>query len=132
MTRDVAPKWCTYNKAFEDIQKSGLNPYHLISIDHSLDNSLPSLPTAPSVPIMPTTDVNNMVKKTSVATSTTKSVSTGCTCSKTATTTTVETSTVVIEISSDFTSAYEIGQCDLYNGIQILKSLDTKSVIIHF
>ncbi|XP_026815785.1 uncharacterized protein LOC113555557 [Rhopalosiphum maidis] len=138
MTRDLIPKWSTYNKAFEDIQKSGLNPYHLISVDHSLD-SLPSLPTAPSGPLGPsvpsvptitTGDINNVVQQTSVSkSSTTKSISTDSTSStSTTSTTTVETSTVVIEISSDFTSTYEIGQCDLYNGIQILKSLDTKAI----
>uniref|UniRef100_A0A0K8RJR2 Putative myosin tail region-interacting protein mti1 n=1 Tax=Ixodes ricinus TaxID=34613 RepID=A0A0K8RJR2_IXORI len=132
MTRDVVPKWSTYQKAFEDIQKSGLNPYHLISVDHSLDSlpslptapsvpSVPSLPTSPSVPSVPTSpsvpsepsvptvlpgDINNVVQQTSVSKSTKKSVSNdGSTL-----TTTMETSTVVIEISSDFTSTYEIGQ----------------------
>ncbi|EPZ61677.1 hypothetical protein H477_6016, partial [[Clostridium] sordellii ATCC 9714] len=96
MTRDLVPQWSTYQKAFDAIQKSGLNPYHLISVDHSLD-SLPSLPTSPSVPTIQTSDVNNIVQKTSVATSTTKSINTGCSCSSSSSKTTVETSTVVID-----------------------------------
>ncbi|EPZ61741.1 hypothetical protein H477_5981, partial [[Clostridium] sordellii ATCC 9714] len=105
MTRDLVPQWSTYQKAFEDIQKSGLNPYHLISVDHSLDSLVTSLlPSGPSVPSVPTVlpgDINNVVQQTSVSTSSaTKSISTDgytSTSSSTTSTTKVETSTVVIE-----------------------------------
>jgi len=129
MTRDANPKWSTYKKAYEDIERSGLCSNYLISVDHSIDDSMPVPSMEPTIP----GDIDGVIQKTSVSTtSSTKSISTDCgstvTSSSSSTTT---TSTVIIDKSSDFSSLYELGQCDLYNGIQIYKNLDKPTVIIH-
>jgi lipocalin len=131
VTRDAKPDWSTYQKAYEDIERSGLSPNYLVSVDHSLELT-PSIPTAPLIQTsveVPTTigDINSVIQETSVSTSSTRSIvgDSSVTSSYTSTST---TSTVIIEKSSDFSSLYELGQFDLYNSIQVIKSLDKQTI----
>ncbi|KAE9538052.1 hypothetical protein AGLY_006024 [Aphis glycines] len=160
LTRAVVPEWSTYSKAFDDIQRSNLNPYHLMSVDQSYDSfasslsptgsliptgsiiptssSIPSISSETSIPKVPSIpsvsgDIDSAIQQTSTTTqSVTKSVNVGNSCSSSTTsTTTVQTSSVIISISPDFTSPYDIGPCDLYkryNGGLIYKGLDFGTV----
>ncbi|CAI6343688.1 unnamed protein product [Macrosiphum euphorbiae] len=144
LTRDVNPDWCTYDKAYNDIKESGLSPNYLVSVDHSLESlggpsmTVPSMGPSMTVPSMAPTmpgDIDGMIQKTSVSTtSATKSISTDCgtvTSSSTSTTTTSTTSTVIIDKSPDFSSLYDLGPCDLYNpydGLQIYKNMDKPTI----
>lgn len=157
LTRDLVPKWSTYCKAFEDIERSGLIASYLISVDHSYDSiasslsptgsliptgssipsissktSIPSLSPGSSIPSIPG-DIDSAIQQTSTSTqSVTKSVNLGnnygSSSSSTTSTTTVQTSTVIIDLRPDFTSPYSIGPCSLYKGIQIYKDLDFRTV----
>jgi len=128
VTRDANPKWSTYKKAYEDIERSGLCSNYLISVDHSID-SVPE----PSMAPITTDDIDGMVKKTVSTTSATKSISTdGDTVTSSSTSTTTTTSTVIIDKTDDYSFLYELGQCDLFKGIQIYKNLDKPTVIIMF
>ena len=107
----------------------------MVSVDHSL-NSLPVPSIGPITPIAPTGDINDVVEQTSVSRKSTKSVvndysSSVSSSTTTSTTTTSTKSTVLIEKCSDYTSSYELGPCDLYKGIQIIKTMDNIKVIIN-
>ncbi|KAL4131810.1 hypothetical protein QTP88_009065 [Uroleucon formosanum] len=139
LTREVNPDWSTYDKAYQDIIRSSLSPNYLVSVDHSLlEPSMPgpSMPgssiTTPSIAPIISGDVDTLVKKTSVSTSTTKSISNDCGDTVISTTSsTTKTSTVIIDRSSDFSSLYDIAQCDLfqpYEGLQILKELEKEAI----
>ncbi|XP_022163214.1 uncharacterized protein LOC111028766 [Myzus persicae] len=139
VTRDENPDWSTYKKVYEDIERSGLSPYYLVSVDHSIvPTSVPSLGvpslTVPSLSPITTGDINDVVEHTSVSStsSSTKSIVSDCSSSsstsKSSSTTTTMKSTVIIEKSTEFTSLYQYAPCDLYQGIQILNGLDNISI----
>ncbi|KAL5244543.1 hypothetical protein ACI65C_011953 [Semiaphis heraclei] len=136
VTRKVKPDWSTYQKAIEDIERSGFKSNILVSVDHSIESTapIPSL-TVPSItPTDATSDViNGVIEQSSVcSTSETKSVvsdtSSSSSTSSSTTTSTTTKSTVIIEKSTDYTSQYEFGSYDLCPNVQILKGLDDMTV----
>lgn len=129
LSRDVNPGPEVYQKAFDDIRRSGLNPNFLMSIDQSINLS--------DIPTVTEDDLNGVIQTTSTtSSSTSKSISTtdsdiqissSSTSTSTSSTTTI-VSTVEITLNPNFKIPYEFGTHDLFGDIQILKNLSPETV----
>jgi hypothetical protein len=118
-TRSPSPSPATYKKAFDDLKKSGINPYYLMSMDQSVD--LASIPTV-SIDELYGITTETVTKSTQVTSS-------DGTTSQSSTTTTVTTvSTVNFVLNPNYVSPYEIDTSPLTGDIKILKLLDTDAV----
>lgn len=109
MTRSPNPDWTTYKKAHDDLLASGINPYHLMSIDHSTDLS--------KIPTVTTDDINGVYTSTTTTSSTT--TSNGVTTSSTSTT----VSTVEFVLDSGYSIPYDYDVYDMCGSVKILKNL---------
>lgn len=132
LTRDSKPSCSTYKKAIDDIIRSGLRPNYLISIDQSVILS--------EVPTVTSDDIKGVVEKTTVTTSTTKSMTSYTdsdidsdygVSSSTSTTTTVTTiSTVEFTLNEDYTIPYNYDFYEYCGNVKILKNLKPEMVRI--
>lgn len=129
-TRDRKPKWCTYERAMNDIVKSGLNPNYLVKIDNSI--------ILKDVQTVTKDDAEGVIEETtSVTTSTTKSTMSSTDSNEeysstttTTTTTTTTVSTVEFTLRVDYTIPYEYGYYEKCGNIKILKNIRPETVRI--
>lgn len=126
-TRDRKPKWCTYEKAMNDIIKSGLNPNYLVKIDNSI--------ILKDVQTVTKDDAEGIIEETTMVTTTTTKSTLSSTdsndeYSSTTTTTTTTVSTVEFTLKVDYTIPYEFDYYEKCGNIKILKNIRTETVRI--
>lgn len=127
-TREKNPSFDTYQKAFNDIRNSGLNPNTMISIDQSIDFS--------TIPSITEDQINGVVQKTTVRTKqSSSSTSDGLVTSSSSTTveettTEVTASTVEFTLNPQFTIPYKFEAYPLSGNIKVLRDLTLQDVSI--
>lgn len=124
LTRDAAPKWETYQKAFNDIEASNLCSYYLVSADQSLD--LRAITTITPEDIDVCID-STLVTSLTSSTTTTRSSDGTTEVTTTSESTTVE-STVNFVLKPDYPCAYELELYPYCNSIKIIKYMSPEAV----
>jgi len=126
-TRDINPSKDIYQKAFNDIKRSGLCPKYLMSIDQSVVLS--------KVPTVTSEDIEGVIQTKTVTTSKTKSITTthtdsdiDSTSSSTSMTTVTTVSTVEFTLNEDYNIPYEYDFYEHCGKIKILKNLKPEMV----
>jgi len=131
LTRSCKPDWTTYNKAYDDIRNSGLNPNFMINIDQSIDFT--------KYPTITQNDIDCILEETVTTSTKTKEIaskdsicndkiiSSKTTETEKTTKTTVVKSILDIELKKTYKCSYEYYKCDLLN-YSILKNLKTELV----
>lgn len=126
ITRDVNPSYETYKKACQDIERSQMNPYTLMSVDHSTNLDTRTTYTRE--------DIDKLVKETTVTKSSTTSVSTDTggntvTTSQSSTTeSTTKYSSIDVPVNTSFMPKYKFTNCDLVGGMPVFKDLSPTDV----
>lgn len=134
LTRKQFPDWTTYEKAFKDIENSGLSPYYLMSVDQSVDLY--------SIPTLKPEDIDCVIDTSLFTTTTTKSLTTTTTIDSDAACTVSDDSCVTSSVDSssttvstiqivkkpDYVCPYEMDVYPLCGNIKVLMNLTPETV----
>lgn len=131
-TRKANPDFKTYQAIYDDLEKSSLSTYNLLSMDQSVDLT--------KVTTVTTDDIDGVVETTSVSKSSSSktcetvdgSVVKESSASETSSTTTKSVSTtkstVTFSVDKSYKISYETGTYPLFGDYQILKDLKPEVV----